>query len=386
MNNRMNPASAQFVDNYYPMIDGVVRTVDNYTRLLNQASYACVAAPGQVPRLVDSYPYDIFRADSIRLPYLNYCLPYRIDSGAVGRGLRMRQFQIFHAHSPFRLGHYALWLGHRLGIKVVATFHSKYYDDVLQITGSRLLARTVTDYIVRFYKNADAVWTVNEGTAQTLQSYGYRGAITIMPNGTDYSYPEHPEYLRRQAMAHFSLPAQIPILLFVGQQIWQKNLRLVLDTTKCLKELHFPCLTVIAGTGYAEKEIQAYAKKAGLSEHNVRFTGQITDRELLQGLMLCSNLFFFPSQYDNAPITVREAAAMHLPAMLLKGSNAAENTRDGYNAFHCNNDPQETAGKLISLLSKPSLLQAAGLRAQQTFGRTWKEILPLILEQYERIL
>ena len=41
----MNPRkirSAQFIDTFFPIVDGVVNTVDNYARIMNSTSYSCV--------------------------------------------------------------------------------------------------------------------------------------------------------------------------------------------------------------------------------------------------------------------------------------------------------------------------------------------------------
>ena len=51
------------------------------------------------------------------------------------------------------------------------------------------------------------------------------------------------------------LPENKHILLFAGHQIWQKNLKLVLDTTEILKKMSGDYLTVIAGCGYNQKAI-----------------------------------------------------------------------------------------------------------------------------------
>lgn len=34
--------SAQFIDSYFPVIDGVVHTVENYAKYLNRMGYCCV--------------------------------------------------------------------------------------------------------------------------------------------------------------------------------------------------------------------------------------------------------------------------------------------------------------------------------------------------------
>ena len=65
----------------------------------------------------------------------------------------------------------------------------------------------------------------------------------------------------------------------------------------------------------------------GLSER-IRFAGALRDRDLLRQIYAASDLFVLPSVYDNAPLTVREAASCGCPSALITGSNAAEGIMD----------------------------------------------------------
>ena len=155
--------SAQFVDSYYPIIDGVVLAVHNYAELMNRKSYSCVVCPRY---------YQPFRTGSLRMPIIEYALPTPKLDSKIKTLLQNRYPDIFHVHSPFTEGTFASAYAKKLGIPCVATFHSKYYDDVINITGSKTLAKLITAKIVRFYNTVDSVWTVSDGAAEVLHSYG----------------------------------------------------------------------------------------------------------------------------------------------------------------------------------------------------------------------
>ncbi|HRX09086.1 MAG TPA: glycosyltransferase, partial [Candidatus Limiplasma sp.] len=106
-------------------------------------------------------------------------------SGSYRRKADQMPFDVLHAHSPFFGAREARRLARRLHVPLVATFHSKYYDDFLKVTHSRLIANAVVQYIVRFFEQCDEVWAVNRQTGEVLKSYGYRGDVVVMPNGTD---------------------------------------------------------------------------------------------------------------------------------------------------------------------------------------------------------
>lgn len=379
--------SAQFIDTYFPIIDGVVQTVHNYALLMNEQTYSCVVCPKPRESYEDAdLPYDIFRTEAIKIPFWEYSVPAPAITARLKKNLAQKELSILHLHSPFFTGSYAASLGKSLGLPVVATFHSKYYDDALRLTKSKSIADMVVRRIVRLYEHCDSVWACSEGTAQTLHEYGYRGDIFVMTNGTNFEPPRNPEKLAAAAAKEFGLPAGKKLLLFVGHQIWQKNLKLVLDTFRLLCDADGDYRLVIVGNGYNEDAIREYAKSLGFPQGAVRFTGRIVDRDLLSGVFLNAGLFFFPSVYDNAPLVVREAAAMGVPSLLTRGSNAAESVVEGKSGFLAAESAAEMAAEITRVFAEPGLLERVGQTAKETIPIPWREIIPRVREKYAQVI
>lgn len=82
-----------------------------------------------------------------------------------------------------------------------------------------------------FYGRCDEVWTVIEDAAKTLRSYGYKNEITVVQNGTGMRTSS--PYLETVARERFGLGEQ-PILLYVGQLDYKKNLRMLIEATALL--------------------------------------------------------------------------------------------------------------------------------------------------------
>ena len=380
------PVNAQFIDTFYPTIGGVVRTVDNYARIMNKYSYSCVVTPGAAGEYADNFPYDVVRAKSVTMPLREYRLAVPGITDGLENFLDSKPFQLFHAHSPFTMGRYALRQARRLGIPIVASFHSKYYDDIMDLFHSPLVADAAVKEIVKFYENVDAVWACSEGTADTLRGYGYRGGITVMDNGTDYSYPDRPEILKAAAAEKFGIPNGRTVLLFVGHQVWQKNIRMVLDTAAELRDRGFAFTLLMVGSGYSESSIRSYASRLGLEGEFVRFLGKVSDTDTMKGLYLSSDLFFFPSIYDNAPLVVREAAAMGTPSLLVRGSNAAEKVDDGVNGFLTEESSAAAADRIQAVFAASGLAVRAGEQVRLTLCRPWEDILTSVAEKYAEVL
>ena len=101
-------------------------------------------------------------------------------------------------------------------IPVVATFHSKLYDAILEFTKSKTIAKAMTGRMVKLYESCDEVWACSEETGETLRSYGFRKPYYVMPNGTDTVFPVNAQELKARAETVFRIPKEKHVLLFVG--------------------------------------------------------------------------------------------------------------------------------------------------------------------------
>ena len=359
-----------FVDIYYPNIDGVVTTVNAYA---SNIPGSFVVAPGSPRASIPLCSYDIAWLKEFGGSAFQFAVPMPAFSGKAKKYIRNHRVSVYHAHSPFMAGRMALKYGKRYGVPVVATFHSKYYDDFMNITHSKLISRLfVKYYIVPFYEKCDTVWACSKSTAVTLKEYGYTGKVGVMENGTDMTMPEDRNEIRAEARALLKIPEDAKVVSFVGQLVWHKNLKLILDTIKVLKDKGTNVWLLAAGEGYNGTEIREYCTSLGL-EDLVKFVGKIDDRGDLKKVYIASDLFFFPSKYDNAPVTVREAAALGVPSLLLEGSNAAEILSPGKNGFVGPDDSEEMAKIIIKIFASHQEKEI-GEYARTTIPESWSEV------------
>ncbi len=376
----------QFNDGYLPVTDGVVTVARNYTYWLNQKYGKCMLfAPTKNHQSFDE-DFEVVGYRSVALPKRP---PYRLGMPVIDRAYRRTvdaiPFDLVHTHSPFSAGSEALRIARKRNVPIVATFHSKFYDDFLEYTKSKALAKTGVDIVVRFFNKVDSVWTVNDSTVETLRSYGYKGEITVVPNGTDLGMPEDPAAERKRANEFLGIADDLPLFLFVGQHIWQKNLRLIFEAAKELHKTHPRFLLVTVGTGPVKPDLEDWVQKEGAEDY-IRLVGVVQDRELLSALYLRANAFVFPSVYDNAPCVVREASAMCCPTIAVRGSNAAQGMTDGENALLCENDLASLCARMAAVLDDLPLAAQVGRRAQQTLAPTWEEIVDRVYKEYLKLL
>ena len=375
---------AQFIDTFYPNIDGVVSVTNHYAKRLNISDRCTVIAP-QRRKYIDDSPYEVVRCKSFIIPGL------KLDCAMPGIDYKLRQnlihsgYDIFHAHSPFNMGNYARIIAKKLSIPIVSTFHTKYFDDFKKILKVNLLAKSMLKNVVHFYEHVDEVWTVNNNMVETLKEYGFKGNAIVMDNGTEYDYPADTDYLKDNINKIYKIGKDEIVLTFVGQMIFQKNIKLIINSAKILKDKNLKFKLFMVGTGYNEKYIKELTTELGL-DNNVIYTDRIADRKILSGIYLRSKLLLFPSLYDASSIVLIEAAAHKLPGVLIKGATTAEKIVDGHNGFLCENTSECFANKVLDLLKNEELIKAAGENAYNEIYVNWDGIIKSAKERYKYVI
>lgn len=373
-----------FCDVFPPIMDGVAVCVQNYAYWMQKkAGNVTLVTPHKNNAHYKDYPYEILDWMSVpvigREPYVTG-IP-QIDP-VFQYKLLQRKFKIVHAHSPFSTGVLAMQVAKLSGVPFVATFHSKFKDDFKKEVHSDFIVNQMIKVVVDFFNKADEVWVPQESVKEVIREYGYKGPLEVVENGTDL-VADYPESYFQDARASLGVKPEEFVLLFVGQHIWQKNTRLVIDALERLKDV--PYRMFFVGTGYAAEEMRQLVHEKGL-DSKVTFVGVITEREKIVKYYAAADLFLFPSLYDNAPLVVKEAAALHTPAIMVEGSTAATIIRDGENGFLSAGTLESFSDKVRSLIANREMVRKAGLGASHTIARSWEDVVDEVLDRYAALI
>ncbi len=372
-----------FNECFPPVMDGVSVCVYNYAYWMQKMVGGVSVITPNVPG-TDYSKYDFEVLDYFSMP-VPFRKPYvtgiaDIDPSYLSK-ISKRQFKIVHAHSPFVSGRAAQKIAKNQNIPCVATFHSKYKDDFARILPDAMVNMVVKN-IVGFYENADHVWVPQESVKEVLREYGYKGAIEVVDNGSDLC-ADYPEQYFVEARKSLGIAPDEFVLLFVGQHIWEKNVRFIIDALEGIKEQKFRMFFV--GTGYAAEAMKNLVSEKGL-DGRTTFVGCVTDRDTIKTYYAAADLFLFPSLYDNAPLVVREAAALHTPAVMVKGATAATILSDDVNGFLIDNSLQSFEEKLRELIADPQRVKRVGVQASKSIVRSWEDVVGEVLDRYNSII
>lgn len=373
-----------FNDCFPPVMDGVSVCVSNYAYWMQKMVGDVAVITPNVPGTDYSvHDFDVIDFLSVPVPFRK---PYVTGVAEMDptflRAISKSRFKIVHAHSPFGTGQAAQRIAKVQNIPCIATFHSKYRDDFSRVIPEKHVVDLIIKHIISFYEKADQVWVPQASVEEVIREYGYKGKVEVVDNGSDLC-ADYPEKYFVEARESMGIGKDEFVLLFVGQHIWEKNVKFIIEALETIKDQRFRMFFV--GTGYAAEAMKELVAEKGL-DRQVTFIGNITDRERIKKFYAAADLFLFPSLYDNAPLVVREAAALHTPAVMIKGATAATILTDGENGFLIDNDLKSFEAKLRELIADPQRVHRVGVQASRSIVRSWEDVVGEVLDRYNALI
>lgn len=368
-------------------MDGVAITAQNYAYWLNKNHAPSFTIGPKVPNYSDDEVFTL-RYRSLRTIVAD---PYRLGFPHIDRDFNKTietvPFDLVHAHCPFVSGNYAYTLARKRNIPLVATFHSKYREDFASWMHLEIPIEQALHYVVRFYEQADSVWVPNEAITETLRDYGYKGPVEYIPNGSDIALrdSDDTELLASRGRAIIKTDEKTPVLFYLGQLRWVKNLKLLIESLAYIRELGIGFQMRFIGNGGDDEEMKSLVTDLHL-DNEVKFIGPIYDRNDLRTILAAGDLFLFPSLYDNASLATREAAGFYIPTLFIRGATTANGINDGQNGFLAENHVEKYGEKIAQILKDRITLESAGAGARQSLYISWQDIAHQVYEKYLEIV
>ncbi len=373
-----------FSDSFPPIMDGVAITVKNYAFWLNKINNPSYVITPEFPGYADIDEFPVLRYFSapilLRKPY-RMGLPH--FDYHFNQALKNIPLNLVHAHSPFSAGALALKTARQNNIPLIATFHSKYKDDFGRFISQKTILKQVVNRIIDFYKMADEVWIPQRHVEDTIREYGYKGKLEVVANGIDINIEGDIRAFRATSRQMHNIPQSRKIFLYVGQLVLEKNVKFLMESLRYIRTDDFAIYFI--GQGYARPLLERMSQEYNLTP-KVKFIGTVYNREELKRFYALADLFLFPSLYDNAPLVIHEAAALHTPSLLLRGSTIAELIQDEFNGFLSYNSPKQYGERINQLISNNELLIKAGDNASITLCRSWQEVLEEVKDRYIHLI
>ena len=374
-------------DSFPPIIDGVAAATKAYAdNIHNKLGEAVVIVP-KYPHVVDDYDYKVFRYHSVPSDKM---IGYRAGnpfSPKIVSEIRDEKLDILHIHCPFASGTMArvLCAAKRCRVPKVFTYHTKFNTDIKTRVKFKQIQRIAHKFVLSNINHMDEVWVVSEKTAEDLREFGYKGKYRVMRNGTDFKKGKANDEQIGEIDRVFRLQPDETVFIFVGRMMWYKNVKIILDSLKIVKDNGHKFRMFFIGDGRDRGAIEKYAELCDLKKEAV-FIGEICDREKLRAFYSRSDLLIFPSTYDTCGLVVMEAAACDCPSLLARNSCAAETINENIDGYLCEENAESCAEAIISAISDPKKLKQTGKNAAETVYYPWDKAVEEAYKRYEEIL
>lgn len=370
-----------------PTIDGISTVAKCYADIINASDdmgEAVIVTPKNPNQEDYKYPYEIYRYKSLFTFGEGYPVgwPFKKEFAL---DMIAKDFDILHSHCPIATSYFFRRINRLHRIPQVLTYHTKYEYDFENRIPTLAIKHRAYGFLLNNIKSADEVWVTSKGTADSLRKVGYEGDYVVMPNGCDLPISDFTDDDRNMIRRKHNIPADVLVLIFVGRMMWYKNIKLILDACKIMKDGGKDYRMIMIGMGPEEAAIKKYTKKLMLDD-KVIFTGQLYDRHELQIYYSCADLLVFPSIFDTNGLVVREAAASSTPSLLVDGSCAAEGIKDCETGFLCFESAHSIARTIEKILPNKDLLNRVGKNAQNNIYISWEDSVRKAYDRYQVVI
>ncbi|MGQ9802688.1 MAG: glycosyltransferase [Anaerolineae bacterium] len=295
---------ALLTDAYWPGVNGIIRFVSLHKHILEEMGHEVFVFTGGPPSPQDEP--GVIRSFGLPHPDPGYRLTFGYSRQAIAL---LRTTDVLHANQPAMSGLLALRYGHRFGIPVVLTLHSRY--DMLINSRLRMPMTAVRPllgaYLQWLLPRCDLVTAPTPEITKVLEDIGVRAGVEIIPCGVERNRSPH----RNVTRAELGIPATASLAAFVGRVVAEKNVRFLLEVLSA-PELSDTYLLVV-GDGPERSALEETAKRLGLNGR-VRFIGQVAPTEVPAYVAL-ADFCVTASKIEMLPTAILEALGAGLPVL-----------------------------------------------------------------------
>ena len=379
-----------FNDSFYPMIDGVISVVDNYARRLAKYANVIVFAPSSDPNYDDSkLPYKVVRCKAFKMHIIDYYCPIPFFDRKFKKELENSNLDIVHIHSPFFVGKAGLKYAKKHNVPVIGSMHSQFKQDFKRAVKFNWLVNILNNDTIKVFNKCDECWAVGSETARIFhEDYGYKTMPRVMENATEMQPVKDVKEARKYINEKYNIKDDEKVFLFVGRITILKNIMLVAEAIKLLKEKkpNYKFKMLFVGNGSDEKYLNSYMKENNL-EDTIIMCGRVSDRDILAKYFCRADLFVFPSVYDTSAIVRIEAASQSTPGVFLEGTATATTINENVNGYITKDGAVNLANKIDEIMNDKKLYDEVCKNALKDLYINWddkvKEVYDLYLKMIE---
>jgi glycosyltransferase involved in cell wall biosynthesis len=318
----------------------------------------------------DTEPF-IFRYPSLPLPLPGDIAAAIPVSPFVEQLIPSLKLDVIHTHHPILLGQTAARKAADLGLPLVFTFHTQYWEythyvPFPQETIQEFLKNALHKWLRRFMRKCQHIVIPSESMREMLvKEFGLQERYTVIPTGIDL---EPYQCANRQSLRKEQGWQDETVLISVGRLAAEKNWDTLLHAFAKVYSQHSDTRLVLIGDGPAKGQLESLTSELGIAEH-VTFTGALPFEEVPCHLK-AADMFPFASVTETQGLVTMEAMAAGLPVVAVNASGTRDIVEHGKQGFLVENDADALArgiGKLLADPERRKRFSTSALKKARTF-------------------
>jgi L-malate glycosyltransferase len=254
---------------------------------------------------------------------------------------------------------------------LIITWHEVWDDYWYEYLGWKGFGGKISERLVaRLTQNVIAV---SESTKNKLKSLGYRGNITLVPNGVDL-----------QHIASIVTSEETSDFIFVGRLIKEKHVDLLVRAFGILSSEQPHLRLLIIGEGPEMDAIKKIIQELSLEERII-LRGFSVDHQDIIAQMKSAKVFVNPSTREGFGITALEALACGIPVVTVNHpANAIRELISEKNGFICSLSEKDIAGTLQIALQRHADMKNDCIASASSFD--WEKITSDMEKYYRSVI
>jgi glycosyltransferase involved in cell wall biosynthesis len=372
---------ALFTETFLPKIDGIVtrlrHTIDHLQRRGHQVWVFCPDGGlqeycGAKVCGISSFPLPLY-------PELKMALP----RPSIGTALKKIQPDVIHVVNPAVLGLAGIFYAKRMGIPLVASYHT-HLPKYLEHYGLSALEGLLWALLRLGHNQAAINLCTSTVMVQELADHGiHRTALWQRGVDTETYVPSlaSAEMRDRLSQGH----PENPLLLYVGRLGAEKEIERIQPILQAIPEARL----AIVGDGPYREQL-----KTIFADTSTHFVGYLGGQELASAYA-SADAFIFPSCTETLGLVLLEAMAAGCPVVAARAGGIPDIVTDGETGYLFN--PQDSQGaivatqKLLGRFSKKNVAptnhrQILGLQARKEAERwSWGAATEQLIDYYQGV-
>ena len=345
------------------------------------------------------------RVYTVRSPVISRTSRYRVlfRLEAVERILERERPHLIESGDPYQLAWKAVCSGDALRIPVIGFYHSHFPEAYLR-SSAKFLGATATEfaldfsrrYIRRLYNHFERTLVPSPALGDVLTAWGVDNVFHT-DLGVDISI-FHPEPAPGENVrAEFGIPADRPILLYIGRLAQEKNTQTLFQAFRLLEERGANCQLIVIGDGLQRRELeQLHTELIGAGRRRqgraagsappITWLPYCAKASRLAALYRAADLFVHPGVQETFGLVTLEAQACGTPVIGIRGSYMDRIIHGSQVSWANENNPEGLAGAVTSALAHRLKANSPGLGERIAARYSWTGVFDRLFDLYRQVI